>query len=513
MKYLVAAALLIAAPANAQSWDVGPVTPTWSSTVQWAPPIDPADPHPADEFEPPVSEHDDVLYDREAWYVSSTGRTGVGTSLEAKFRTHCKPTFIKKADPILARGLYPAAHDHTFFGPTDPYIIENVENFDYDMAREYPGSSCHGGPINTTLYWEPSAKRDMPTGLSLTIIPENAGFYYTHQSVDAPDSVSIRRNYRFIGGVNPMNFNDTAKRKEYADAGLMYPGSPVQSAGFLGIQCKPGNYDGSADSAPVLADHAWQRPDGYPESRIARYMKGPNGEDPWDGACTAGMILVTNAAQDCWDGTNLSSPNGRDHVRYSTRQADGLVQRQCPSNYVKVMHFQAGVTFFHEGWDKDLQHWYLSSDRLDPAMTLTQDIDPETDLPCALDPETQGDPCSLDPCRQTGPYFCSFSTAHFDWWHGWDDFIMSQWEHNCGGIAMGEEPGEVADCQPTVFMGEGPTSVGLIGSGTPPEADLSTNPVHSMPTERFSSSEQGQRYFPIRPSDLSQGPITIHVGH
>ena len=136
--------------AAAQSWTVGPVTPEWQSVTTWVPPIDPDAVHPADTYEPAVSANDDVLYTRESWVDSSNQRTNVGTSDEAKFRTNCKPTFIKRADPLLFPGQYPVGHGHTFFGPMDPFVIANVEDFDYAMGRAHPASACDGGPLNAT---------------------------------------------------------------------------------------------------------------------------------------------------------------------------------------------------------------------------------------------------------------------------------------------------------------------------------------------------------------------------
>jgi hypothetical protein len=497
---LLAALTLVASPAAAQTWPVGEVKPEWSNRVQWSPPIAPDDPHPADRYEPPVSEHDNVLYDREAWMNDENRRTKVGTSGEAKFRTPCAPSFIKRADPLLYPGQYPAGHNHTFFGPTDPYVIENVQDFSYEMARAHPGSSCPGGPLNSTLYWEPSVQREVD-GAILTVMPEAASFYYTHDADEAAITTRIRRDYRFIGGANPINYNDTERRREYAKAGLLYPGSADTPAGFGGVQCHPGDYNGSRPAAEVLPQHRLKRIDGYPEPRIARYLVGPDGSDPWGGACTSGIIIVKVRAQECWDGTNLTSPDGRSHVRYSTRHEWSTVKRQCPKNYVKIMHFEAAVSFVHNGWQADLQHWYMASDRMDPAMTVTSG--------CKNDPATQGDKCSLDPCRKTGPYFCAFSTAHFDWWNGWDDEVMAEWQRNCGGLTVYGITTELADCQ----TGGTDTSRGLVYGGPPPAPGLSSDPVNSRPKDWLNDSVEGRRYFQLRPEDHAPPPATTQDVH
>lgn len=476
-------AILSAQPSLAQTWTSGAeVAPTWSSSVQWTPPIAPDSAHPADAYEPAISSNDNVGYTRESWVSSTNQRSNVGTNDEAKFRTECKPTFTKRADPLLFPGQYPAGHGHTFFGPMNQYIIDNVHNFDYTMGRDYPGSACQGGPLNTTLYWEPSIYDDR-YGLRLVVLPHVATFYYTHLPSQRDKTTRLRRNLRFIGGADPMNYNDTARRTEYSNAGLEYPGTPTTPAGFGGIACYVGG-----NPVAVLEAHRMTSVTGAVSSNNqAKYLKGPNGEDPWNGACTAGYILIIVNAPDCWDGTNLSSPNGRDHFRYMTRKSDNTVSQQCPSNYVKVMKFETKVQVNHNGWTQDLQHWYMSSDRMNPA-------------------DTPGDPTSLDPCRQTGPYFCPFATAHFDWWGAWDDQTMAEWQRNCGGLTVYGTTTNYADC------GSGGLDTNRsLRTGTPLEANLSPNPILSLPAGRASGSTAGQKYFPVRADDQSQPSLDLDV--
>ena len=489
--------------AAAQSWTVGEVTPTWVYNVStpWSPPIDPDAVHPADAHEPATSANDNVLYNRELWVSSSNERSQVGTADQAKFRTECRPSFIKRADPILFRGQYPAGHGHTFFGPNDPDVIADVENFDYAMGRANPSSACQGGPLNGTLYWEPSIY-DERHGLRLTVMPTLATFYYAVNASEHEDLTHLRRNLRFIGGVDPMNFNDYARREELP-TGLIYA-STNTPAGFVGIQCFPG---GGGTAATVLASHAVTFDSGTPRSTSARYLKGPLGEDPWGGTCTAGNIIIYVIAPDCWDGTNLASPNGRDHFRYGTRHQNLGATGQCPSNYVKVPHFETKVQVEHDGWTEDLQYWYFSSDRMDPAMTV-EEFDPDTGLAtCSNDPVTQGDDCSLDPCRKIGPYFCNGATAHFDWWGAWDNVTMEQWERNCIGLLIDGVETNYADCN----NGAIDTNRTLHDTGTPPEAGLSSDPINSLPDERASASVQGQRYFAVNPDDQNQDALTLEV--
>ena len=357
------------------------------------------------------------------------------------------------------------------------------------MGRAHPASACPGGPLNATLYWEPSIYDDRH-GLRLTVMPAVATFYYTIPASQHEGLTHLRRNIRFIGGANPADYNDTARRAEYTAAGMPYPGrvpadgtSQRAPAGFNGITCYQAATGGSSGAAvPVLTAHKLGSGD------EARYLKGPGGEDPWGGGCSgAGEILILVNAPDCWDGTNLSSPDGRDHFRYSTSNEVGQ-QGQCPMNYVKVPHFETKVQVNHNGWEADLQYWYLSSDRTNPS-------------------DTPGDPASYDPCRQTGPYFCSFATAHFDWWGAWDDVTIEEWQRNCVGITIDTVANDHADCG---FSGLAESRT-LKYSGAPPEAGLSSDPVNSLPDERASDSTEGQRYFPVRPEDENQDALTLEV--
>lgn len=522
--FIATTALVSAQVVSAQAWTVGEVTPDWPlSTVSgydWSPayPVDSA--HPADAFEPPVAATDETLYTQESWINQSSNERNpatVNTGNTAKFRTQCRPTFTKMADPILARGQYPAAHPHTFFGSLDPYLIENVQNFNYAMGRAYPKSSCQGGPLNNSLYWEPSMMREV-NGLRLTVMPNLATFYYNIEAAHRDEFTRLRRDYNFLGGGNPADFNDTRIRAELAAVGLNYPGGNDPNgnhtpAGFLGFQCSVSEEGGSQ---PVLAQHAIRSDAGIALATQAKYLKGPNGEDPWNGACGAGFLIVLVNSPDCWDGVNLQSEGGRRHTRYSTRASDNMpAAGTCPNNFVKVPFFETKVQFSHRGWAADLQHWYFSSDRM--RMSTTEC--PDAAAPCdgvsgGNVPATVGgvyySRVSMSPCRRTGPDFCNGETAHFDWWGAWDHSVMIEWQRNCNGLTIGGITGDYADC------GSGGLSAnrGLqIGGAAPAGQEHLTAAagIDTLPPERASASAEGQRYFPIRKDDQAQDALSVDV--
>jgi hypothetical protein len=295
------AVLVMSSVATAQEFTSGAeVVPTWNNNTGyvWAPPRGADTVHPADTYVPAISPNDNVLYTRDSWVNGVDSRTLEGTSTEAKFRTECAPAFTKRADPLLFPGQYPVGHGHTFFGAASDAVIADVQNFNYTMGRANPKSSCQGGPLNTTLYWEPSIYRNV-NGLIVTVIPLSATFYYTHPESARLLTTHLRRNIRFIAGANPMDYNDTKRRAELAAAtgtgdggaaGLEYAGGKDATnghtpAGLGGVAC----YAASSPNVAItpLADHAMRSSTGAVSTTNARYIVGPGGVDPWGGGCEA----------------------------------------------------------------------------------------------------------------------------------------------------------------------------------------------------------------------------------
>ena len=478
-------ASVLANPATAQTeWPVGPVTPQWSDTIVWTPPYDPLAALPADASEPPVHPNDNVIYDRSLWTDTGDQRTNIGLPAgDGKFRTNAKDAFIVHTDPVRHRGMKGMGHPHVIVGANHPYVQANFENADYNMLREYASSSAQGGPLNGSAYGFPVIYSDR-SGIPLALLSEVVTFYYTLPGIKGKDTTRLRRHWTFQLGNNPEEFNDTERRAEYAAAGLEYPGSPTTPAGFYGIQCVP---DATGAYAIVEDAHALQSQRGFALNDRARYIVGPEGVDPWAGRCTTGHFIINLLGPDCWDATNATSPNNRDHNRYSTRDEDNEPgPGQCPSNYVKVVHLEVKKQYNHEGW-ADYRHWYSSSDRMPPEMTVTPGS--------ANDPVTQGDPASLDPCRRTGPYFCALATAHSWWINGWDYSVYETWADQCNDTPITAQStiGDWADCG----SGGLDTSLSIKIDGPPPQPGLSTNPIGENVTERAGTSVQGQRYFPI----------------
>jgi hypothetical protein len=407
---LALVAFFAAVPAFAQAYGPDGQQPrVWIAT-----PSNPANGTVAyDAYEPAAPT--ETVVDTDWLDTASAGNYLTGPTNQRKFRTQCRPSKARQADPILGFGQFPFGHRHQFNGHANP-----SENDTTALLRANPSSTCAGGPLNATDYWEPEMLIDLSTGVSAGIPPYVTTFYYVSNLKQDPLELTwLRRNFGFIGGANPADYNDTARRNELAAAGMVYFGSPETPAGFMGWQCMRGS-DGATMTVTRVASQM-KSDTGAAITTYSRHLRAPDGSDPWGGTCTGsnaqpGVILLELQAEQCWDGHNARSPNGRDHVAYWTRTPDSAHTHICPNNWVKVPQLQAKTEYHHAGF-ADYGQWYVSSDRMNP-------------------PGTPGDPSSLDPCRQTGPWFCNGSTAHFDWIYGWKGSIIDTWQRECLGISV-----------------------------------------------------------------------------
>jgi hypothetical protein len=449
-------ATLAASPLLAQAWTTGPRPVRYlvpgvvgdGSTPQGGTP-------PAENFEPKSIGPADIqpTYDPRQWIVVGTGHGDNGIHRvdggEAKFRITCNASHSGYFDPILARGRTGGSHHHTFIGNK-----HTDQNSDYTSLRRNPASSCSGGPINGTAYWEPSLMA-VTAGKLVVYRPNVASFYYTVQPYSESRKLSrLLNGLAFIGGVDPNDFNDTARRVEYGRAKglpagdtLIYPGN-----GWGGWQC----VTRQSETIPASAAHAFTDHWGNAGAN-ARYLRGPDGQDPWDGRCTSGTTIIANIfAPSCWDGHNLTSPDGRSHFRYPARSAQGSVSALCPSGWWQVPHFEVKVEFSHAGF-ADYGQRFLSSDRMNSAATPP-------------------DPKSLDPCRARGPWFCNGATMHFDWMNGWQRDILDAWLRDCVGVSIEDQAGNPLTCGISTI---GPTRrlLGGYSGERSPDPRFSNDPI------------------------------------
>lgn len=495
-RLLLALAAFMSTPAFGQAYDHSDWLDGSVPTRDWS--VDSTNPTgsaPADAFEPadessPIADGSWVITTSDlADYVQIPSR-------ERKFRTLCEPANAKIVDPVLFHGTpSPVGHRHEGIG--------NVgwdENTTFTTLRASPSSTCAGGPMNGTIYWEPEVIKELPNGVGIGVRPQNATFYYINGQQNEPQIFTwLRRNFRFIGGVNPNDFNDTARRAEYTAGGLEYPGNPVASAGFAGWQCFRGS--DLTLVAVTVTESQMQTAQGAPNGGAARHLKSSNGSDPWGGNCTGtvahpGLLMLNLSGPSCWDGHNLGAPDGRGHVAYAARSSDNVRQNVCPrvtvngvvQQYRHIPALEAKTEFYHTGFT-DYGTWYFGSDRMNT-------------------PSTPADPTSIDPCRQTGPYFCNGATAHFDWWYGWKSSIIDEWQREClgitvRGVAPTNGPAECNTSQISKFRK-------LQYGGTSPDSSLSGGCVVIL---ACSAAVPGlkSRYNPIPDGTAVPGAVGHHL--
>lgn len=493
-RLLLAIAALISTPAFGQAWDHSDWLDGSVPVRDWS--VDstlPTGAAPADAYEP-EDEADPI--DDTPWIITTDGSSdyltdpiAAGRDLERKFRILCGAGAAKYLDPILFPGVAPPiGHRHEGIGNA-----AWSQNSTWTSLRASPSSSCSGGPLNGTIYWEPELLQDLPSGVTAGRKPSAATFYYVNGIIGQSQNLTwLRRNFRFIGGMDPNNFNDTARRAEYTAGGLEYPGSPSHSAGWGGWQCFAHDNLGGNAVTVTRTESMLQNRTGGNQSGYARHLKAADGSDPWGGNCTGsvaspGKLILNLTAADCWDGHNLGSPNGREHVAYMARSGDNVRTDVCPrvtvngvvQQYRKVPKLQAKTEFWHSG-PSDYTNLYFGSDRMNA-------------------PETAADPTSFDECRRAGPYFCNGATAHFDWWNGWDSAVADEWQREClgitvRGVAPTNGPAECNTSQTSKFRK-------MKYTGASPDPDMSAgcanigascwDPVPSKPLEMYNPIPAG----------------------
>lgn len=281
------------------------------------------------------------------------GGDGVGS-----FRTVCMLSHMAFDDPIVMPGQPGASHLHTFFGNTGITANSTV-----DSISSTGNSTCRGGTINRTAYWQPSV---VDTLDGTPVLPRVAIVYY-------------KSGYR---GLKP------------SDIHAMPPGLRMVAGDSKGAeeqQWGPTNIICSTPNGELQAPN------------------GANGMPP--GECVAGSELLVNVSfPQCWDGTNLDSPDHRSHMAYPSQGACPVTH---PVGVPEVM-----IRAIYPVTDAAaVKRWRLSSDVYD----------------------------------KTKPAGYSL---HADWFNGWKPDIVNTWTDNC--VRAG------ADCQ-AHMLGDGRT----MAEGTP----------------------------------------------
>jgi hypothetical protein len=363
----------------------------------------------------PAAIDENGVYTRTAWFGTPTLPGDRFDNGEAKFRITCNMAFFGSADPIIANGQ-PSPHHHTFIGNMG--VFENggiaaVRTADYTALRNNPKSSCSGGPLNATLYWEPTLYYEVATGVFVPVRPNNVSFYYTLGYGSTDKMYRLLRGLAFIGGVDPADRLNTARLAEIPEGqGWL---KTRRYNGWIGWAC----FNASSIVPLAVGNTADENPQA---ANYARQLVNSDGSDPWGGACESAsyILIANNLAPSCWDGHNRTSPNGRDHFRYPIWQGSDQTPEAyyCPDGWWQVPHFEVKTEFPNGTISGDAGHaWrsklHLSSDRMD------------------------ANPANWHPRG---------STFHFDWMNGWDSVVQRQWQDKCTGTDQNGDAGEPLTC-------------------------------------------------------------------
>jgi PKD repeat protein len=302
-------------------------------------------------------------------YLYSTNSPAAGYSTpsngdEGAFRTFCEASHMAFDDPLIYPGQPGASHLHMFYGNT----AANADST-YSSLRQSGESTCGGGKLNRSAYWHPAVLKDLGGGVIKAVKPAYATVYYkTNRGLVNGTYDHTHRIPRGMGYVFGFNMSN-----------------PTASRGFAGWKCSSG---GTA----------------------VKYLRNWDTTATLDCAPSALLGAVMSSPQ-CWDGVNLTSPNGRAHMAYPI--GTGYTS-SCPASHpYRLPHYDMIVWFSHNG-PADYKDWYLSSDRMEGQSS-----------------------------------FRNGETMHTDWFGAWDYPIMQTWMNECNGLTG--KPEDVRTCVATQF--------------------------------------------------------------
>lgn len=224
-----------------------------------------------------------VPYAGSSQVVFGTPQTPLpSTDGSGDFRTFCLPTHMSFDDPIVFPGKPGVSHGHVFFGNS----LTDYSSTPGSIATT-GGSSCRGGIMNRTAYWAPI----MLNGTT-AIKPYGMTVYYKsgYNAIPHAQIVPPPTGLRFIAG----------------DATNMVPLDFTQGQGHYAYRC-----DNNSAYFKSIAEAAAST----------------------DPQCGAGhMLWMQVFFPQCWDGTNLDSPDHKSHMAYPGYYP-GLPNPGCPADH------------------------------------------------------------------------------------------------------------------------------------------------------------------------------------
>lgn len=355
-----------------------------------------------------AQEHADIPsnFDKAAWIVGPYFPTS--NPIEWKFRTHCNFSHVSNDDPLIWPNQPGKSHNHTFFGNT----LTDADST-YESLRRTGGGTCGGGPLNRSAYWFPSLiKKDaIAAGQDGVVKPDYAIVYYESDGRTANKQARLMRGLSMVFGFNMNDPNDSKIKAEVAAANALpgpngartYKTYEYRTNGFSGWRCETSN--GATADAPI------------PGAAIQPWLVNANGTVTLN-CPTTQRIYAHIESPKCWDGVNLSSPDGRGHLRHKIRERNS-VQFVCPQGWYELPQFKLNVYWSHNG-PEDYSKWYLASDRhvmADGSVMM----------------------------------FNAGQSFHADWIGAWDYEVMKTWMANCNGVVIDGKPATGHSCIDTQF--------------------------------------------------------------
>lgn len=307
-------------------------------------------------------------FNRNDWITSSTvppSYTPEAPGDEGAFRFQCAAGHLNWDDPILYPGILGGSpHLHHYFGNPGTNYASTYTTLRQNSAV----GTCDGGPLNNTGYWFPAMIRPQN---NMVVVPNFFTVYYKTQRRNQTGYVAsgsglsqgaarnLPRGLRYVMGFNTAT-------------GLI---DPVGTTFFWG--CEDGTGGNQATiTALAAATDCTGLVSGFQARIFVRLSFGPN----------------------CWNGTQLDSPDHRSHMK--SKAQDGFGNALCPTTHPIILPQLTVIIWFQHQGAADFSQWYLSSDRM-PNHTQ----------------------------------YANGESFHTDWFGGWDQTVMETWTHLVDGIA------------------------------------------------------------------------------
>lgn len=278
-------------------WTPDPVVPPVVVPPVVTPPVTPADPHnggiqPGDLPRYNVASIPAPARGSGTYDVRPTRDVPYPEEIGA-FRTRCEMSHFNRDDSLIYPGAVGAAHLHMYWGNTGSNAKSTAESI-----RTTGNSTCRGGIANRSTYWAP-ALIDTASGNVLRMMYADVYYKTGYLGVKDADVKPIPQGLRIIAG------------------------------------------DASRTSAP-------------PQDTFFRFACGGRHGSTIPAGCTSGVVEVSIAFPQCWDGVNLSSPDNKSHMKYASKG--------CPASHPVPLPEIAYIMHFDIPAGSNTSNWRLASD-------------------------------------------------------------------------------------------------------------------------------------------------------